>query len=244
MSIVRYFFDVPPPHEPRPPSSSSDSDGDDGVPIVILLGIIAAYAYGYAELVQFIGLAGIWAALLFLPFTITLIMIPAAILVVFDFISGAETNDGHNLSERKNSIVGGKSTDDGYRDDEGGSYDEETGFRVEVERVNRVTVATVKGRIDAKNIGELEQVIRSEIGVDRPVILDVSNVPYISSSGLRMVLLLMRSFNEKGLSFALAAPRPSVRELLDVSGFTYMLLIHKDLAAAIAAIADVEYSEQ
>ena len=244
MRIVGYFIDVPPPYEPKPPESSGDGDGDDGIPILVLLGIIAAYAYGYAELVQFIGLAGIWAVLLFLPFTITLILIPPAIGVVVDSMSGGKSGDKDNSSEHESAVRYGKSTDAGYRDDEGGSYDEEKRFGVDVERVNGATVATVRGRIDAKSIDELEHVIQSKMGDSKPVILDVSNVPYISSSGLRMILLLMRSFNEKGLSFALAAPRPSVRELFLVSGFTYMLPIHKDLAEAIAAIEDLKDSEQ
>lgn len=241
-----YFIDVPPPYEPKPPESSGNGGGGDGdgIPILVLLGIIAAYAYGYAELVQFIGLAGIWAVLLFLPFTITLILIPPTIGVVGDFMSSGKSDDKDNSSEQKSAVSYGKSTDDGYRDDEGGSYDEETEFKVDVERVNGATVATVRGRIDAKSIDELEHVIQSEIGGSKPVILDVSNVPYISSSGLRMILLLMRSFNKKGLSFALAAPRQSVRELFLVSGFTHMLPIHKDLAEAIAVIGDLKDSEQ
>lgn len=84
-------------------------------------------------------------------------------------------------------------------------------------------VMTLGGKLNADTAPELESVLsRSTDGV-RNVTLDLDGLQELSSDGLR-VLLGMRKFAiKRGGSFALIHPNEYIREVLTVSGFSYLL---------------------
>ena len=72
------------------------------------------------------------------------------------------------------------------------------------ERRDGVLCARVAGRIDGANAAAFEQAIRAEIeDGDRAVILDFGNLVYISSAGLRAILMTAKSLLGRGAKFAL-----------------------------------------
>ena len=244
MRIVRYdFYHMPPTYEPEPPSAGNGGGDGDGIPKLMLLGVIGAYGYGYAELVQFIGLEAVWAAMLFLPFTVALIMSPAAVVVIIEWVSGAEAGDKADSSTREKASADAASRAADEGSDDSTSNREASGIEVSIEHVDGATIATVKGRIDDDGVAKLERALKAEINKNRAVIVDVSGVTYVSSSGLRVFLLSMRSLRERGSNFALAAPGPSLRAVLDVSGFTHILPIYSGVQQAIAGIGDAKFVE-
>lgn len=83
----------------------------------------------------------------------------------------------------------------------------------------------VAGEIDVHTCTQLEQAVRQEL--DRgghDVVLDVGEVAFIDSSGLRSLILLQRDAGERGGTLRLASPSRSVRRLLEVTGLTDMFL--------------------
>jgi anti-sigma B factor antagonist len=53
--------------------------------------------------------------------------------------------------------------------------------------------------------------------VDR-VVVDLSGVEFCDSTGMNVLLAAMKRLKEKGGVFELAAPRPAVRRILQVTG--------------------------
>jgi anti-sigma B factor antagonist len=66
------------------------------------------------------------------------------------------------------------------------------------------------------------------------VIVDCHALEYVSSAGLRVFLLAARATERAGASFALCALKPAVREVFDLSGFSRIIRVHADRAAALA----------
>jgi anti-sigma B factor antagonist len=93
--------------------------------------------------------------------------------------------------------------------------------------VSRVDSATAKA-FEAKVIA----VVNS--GVPR-ILIDFSEMDYISSAGLRVVLVGAK-MTRTPRRFALCGMKPHIREIFDVSGFAKILQIHPDRAAAAAAM--------
>ena len=66
------------------------------------------------------------------------------------------------------------------------------------------------------------------------VIIDAAALEYVSSAGLRAVLLGARAAQRAGIPFALCALQPAVREVFELSGFTRIITVQADRATALA----------
>lgn len=106
------------------------------------------------------------------------------------------------------------------------------------EQVGDVQVVTAEGRLDgiyssafANQVGELIA------GTNPKILIDFTNIDFVTSAGLRAVLLLMKKAKASGGAFALCGVNEQVREVLDVSGFADMFGIHPGRAEGIAALS-------
>jgi anti-sigma B factor antagonist len=67
------------------------------------------------------------------------------------------------------------------------------------------------------------------------IIIDFSELNYISSAGLRVVLVGAK-MTRGTRKFVLCSMKPNIREIFDVSGFAKILSIFPDRNAALSAI--------
>ena len=84
----------------------------------------------------------------------------------------------------------------------------------------RLTIA-VSGRIDTVTAPELEAGLK--FGEATCVVLDLEDVPYMSSAGLRLLLVAHKTLLAKGGDFQIANVQPAVKEVLDITGFSDIL---------------------
>jgi anti-anti-sigma factor len=106
------------------------------------------------------------------------------------------------------------------------------------QQVGKVWVVTAKGRLDGASSGAFAQRIDALVSGEAPKLLvDFSGVDFVSSAGLRAVLALVKKVKALKGTFALCAVRPPVREVLDITGFSAMIDIHPERAAALAALS-------
>lgn len=94
-----------------------------------------------------------------------------------------------------------------------------------LERENEIIV-TIKGRVDTVSAPELEQVV-SPIWATPAITLvfDCEQMEYISSSGLRIVLTAHKRVAAQGGKFILRNLNPAVRSVIDMTGFSRIVLI-------------------
>ncbi len=91
------------------------------------------------------------------------------------------------------------------------------------------------GRLDANNSAQfekdmLEVLDRSPHGM----VMDFSELGYVSSAGLRVVLLAAKKVKAAGGTFVLCGLSPSVSEVFKISGFLSILTVVPDRGAALA----------
>jgi len=84
----------------------------------------------------------------------------------------------------------------------------------------RLTIA-VSGRVDTVTAPELEAGLK--FGDATCVVIDLTNVPYMSSAGLRLLLAAHKQMIAKGGELQIANVQDSVREVLDITGFSDIL---------------------
>ena len=108
---------------------------------------------------------------------------------------------------------------------------------VTAERNNGVLSLDVAGRIDSTTAENFREKIDREIKeTDRAVILDFTDVEYIGSAALRVILLKAKELRAREAEIALCALTPPVREVFHVTGFDRIMGIHDTSEEARAAL--------
>jgi anti-anti-sigma factor len=98
-------------------------------------------------------------------------------------------------------------------------------------------VLALTGRLDTASASQVETRLLALVKAGGAVVVDMAGVNYISSAGLRALLMAAKQARAADTGFSLAAPQVVVLEVLQISGFDKILGIHKDAAAAAAAMA-------
>ena len=105
------------------------------------------------------------------------------------------------------------------------------------ERQDGVLSAEVSGRIDGTTATAFEQAIKTAIEeTDHALILDFKNLLYISSAGLRAILLIAKNLRQRNAKFALCSMSDQIREVFEISGFDKIVSIHRSRTDALASV--------
>ncbi len=86
------------------------------------------------------------------------------------------------------------------------------------------TVVYLSGRLDTKTAPELEAHIKAGGIGDNGLILDLSDLEYVSSAGLRVILATHKMMVNRG-GFILRNAQDTVMEVLNATGFADVLNI-------------------
>ena len=100
-----------------------------------------------------------------------------------------------------------------------------------------VLLLQARGRINvlSADLFELE-VRRALANGDRHVVVDASEVTYVSSAGLRAFLRLWQHLKRRKRSLHVCALKPYIRQVFEMIGFDQIIPIEADVATAIAAV--------
>ncbi len=95
-------------------------------------------------------------------------------------------------------------------------------------------VVEVSGRMDALTAPEFEKKMRQLMDQGRErFVVDMQQVDYISSAGLRSVLVISKALKAGRGRLLLAGLADAVREVFEMTGFDRILEIYPTVAAAM-----------
>ena len=83
---------------------------------------------------------------------------------------------------------------------------------------------TLSGRLDTNTSPALEAELKQSVGGVKELIFDFSDVEYISSAGLRILLAAQKVMNRQG-SMKLIGVSADVMEVFEITGFSDILTI-------------------
>ncbi len=95
-------------------------------------------------------------------------------------------------------------------------------FRVESEFKDGKFTARIQGRVDTITAPQLLEQYQKADGV-KAIELDIEKMSYISSAGLRVLLIMYKALDDKD-RFDLVGMTDSVKEIMEVTGFDQFLL--------------------
>ncbi len=82
-----------------------------------------------------------------------------------------------------------------------------------------LVILSVHGRVEAINSEEFQNRILKAFQGNKNVVLDMSDVPYISSAGLRALLIGNKTASSKGGKLIISSASAAVKEMIRVTGF-------------------------
>lgn len=111
-------------------------------------------------------------------------------------------------------------------------------MEVREESVGVVTVMGVKGRIDSTTAPRLGQALAGTLAAAKNrLVLDLHATEYLSSAGLRVLLLAAKQVDQAQGKLVLCGLNDRVRDVFQISGFDSILTVcgHRDEALVLAA---------
>lgn len=109
---------------------------------------------------------------------------------------------------------------------------------VTVDAPGGVTVLELKGDLDTTTAPRLEARIREVVAQPDPaLVLDLSALAFVSSFGLRVIVLASKAMRAHGDRFALHSPQDDVRGILQLAGFTRFIKVTETRSDALAEVA-------
>ena len=97
-------------------------------------------------------------------------------------------------------------------------------MQIATEKENSKLTLTVSGRIDTVTAPELEKFALEHMEGITEMVLDLADVEYVSSAGLRALLQINKDMSKQG-KLKLLNINPNVKEIFDMIGFSRIFTI-------------------
>ena len=106
------------------------------------------------------------------------------------------------------------------------------------ERRDHVLIVAPVGRVDTTTAPHLEQAVGAALDAgERRIVVDLEGVSYISSVGLRLLLVAAKRMRERQGLLVLCTLGDAVRQVLDLAGFLPLFTIEQTRDLAVARCA-------
>jgi anti-sigma B factor antagonist len=103
---------------------------------------------------------------------------------------------------------------------------------------NKIHVLLLSGRLDGSTCDILAARLEGLVAEGKvQLLLDCGGIPYVSSAGLRVLIVGAKKTKAAGGSLSCCQLQPMVRQVFDLSGFGAILAVHPDRASALQALA-------
>jgi anti-anti-sigma factor len=108
------------------------------------------------------------------------------------------------------------------------------------DRITDVVILGLSGKLDATTAKSFEDKILADIEAgDRRVVIDLSQLDYVSSSGLRVFLIAAKRLRSKDGKIALCSLKDDVQHVFDLSGFSSILAIYGSKACNLCTVHSI-----
>ncbi len=110
-------------------------------------------------------------------------------------------------------------------------------MRIKVRKEETALIISVAGRMDAVSAPEFERTCNEWIAEnEHTLVIDFKDLDYLSSAGLRSLLVIGKKLNAENGSISLAALKDIIKDVFTISGFDSLFPIYETVEAALAQI--------
>ena len=111
-------------------------------------------------------------------------------------------------------------------------------MNVTFESLDAATVVDLFGRLDSANAATVEAELLSRLSTaPGGVVIDFSRLDYISSAGLRIILVIAKRMKQGARPLVLTGFQPNIRDVFEISGFLSILEVAPSRADAVKRVS-------
>jgi anti-anti-sigma factor len=108
---------------------------------------------------------------------------------------------------------------------------------IRTKKQGNAIVVSVKGKMDAVSSPEFERQLSELIGQgEKDFVVDMGELEYLSSAGLRVILAIVKLLKEKEGHLFICDLKDMVKEVFKISGFGAIIPIYDSVDSALAHI--------
>ena len=109
-------------------------------------------------------------------------------------------------------------------------------MEISIKTVGQVTVVEVIGDIDGKTAPEVQEQASAQVQPGVKMILDMTQVGYMSSAGLRMLLAMYRQVKSSDAHVVLAGLSEEIEDTMSMTGFLRFFTACETVEEGLAAL--------
>ena len=109
--------------------------------------------------------------------------------------------------------------------------------------IDNIRVINLAGEINGRNATEVQDQLLPLAQPDCKLLLNMSGVSYMSSAGLRILLMLYRQIDSQSGCIALCNLQEMIQDMMSVTGFLDFFIAHPSEDEGIAALRECEKHE-
>jgi len=110
-------------------------------------------------------------------------------------------------------------------------------MNVAVSEENGIGTARLEGSLDGKTAPEVREQLRPFLAANSKLIVDLTKVDYLSSAGLRLLLLLYRELTGRNGKLVLVGVSEDIRTVMSHTGFLNFFTLANSESEAQNALA-------
>ena len=110
-------------------------------------------------------------------------------------------------------------------------------MEMQTSNVGDVTKVLLTGRLDTAGVSRIERGFAAEIvPLGKPAIVDLSQIAFLASLGVRMLISTARALSGKGGKLALYGANAAVMEIIETTSLDEIVAVARTEAEAIALV--------
>ncbi len=108
-------------------------------------------------------------------------------------------------------------------------------MEVGLNKIENVIILTMKGRADVSGVNKLENICKKILEKnENNVLIDGTNLDFISSACLRVLLMLGKEIKKNSGRLAIAHLNEVVREIFEISGFIELFPAYENVVTGLS----------
>ncbi len=109
-------------------------------------------------------------------------------------------------------------------------------MEIEISSEQNVTIVTLNGELQRQTAPGIQEKILPLIAPDCKILLDMSHVTYMSSAGLRLLLLFYRQIEDQQGHVVLTGLQEIVKDTMSITGFLEFFTDYDSIEEGIATL--------
>ena len=103
-------------------------------------------------------------------------------------------------------------------------------------RAGSTATLRIVGRVDSSVAKLLEQKVLDVASRDDRIVVDLREMNYVSSAGLRSFIILAKHARSKRQTIALCGMAEEIAEIFEISGLLELFVVYDSVESAVAAL--------